>query len=104
MGKVTISVNDVIDIAKSEPGLTPFDLRYLEVLRAAWFTCKVRGSVEFSKRLRAVLSQHAIKRILQQLLSTADYEQLLSTADYERACEAEKKKVAETLIAMSLSS
>lgn len=96
MSKLTISVNDVIDLAKSEPGLTPHALRYLETLRVAWFTRKIKGSNELSKLLRTVISRDTVERILQELVPPSYYEQLQARA-------AEEKVVANILLAMSSS-
>lgn len=88
MSKPTISVNDVIDLAKSEPGLTPHDQRYLEALRAAWFTRKI-GNKDFGRRLKKVISQDIVERIIQSLVPPSYYEQMKARA------------VAHAMIAMS---
>jgi len=91
MSKLTISVNDVIDLAKSEPGLTPHDQRYLEALRAAWFTRKIKGSKDLGKCLKKVISQDTVERILQSLIPPSRYEQMKA------------RVVAHAMIAMSSS-
>jgi|MDSZ01.3.fsa_nt_gb hypothetical protein len=96
MKSLTISVNDVIDVAKSEPGLAPHALRYLETLRAAWFTREIKGSIEFTKLLRSVISPDTVDRILQELVPPSYYKQLQARA-------ADEKLVANTLLAMSSS-
>ena len=68
MSKLTINVNDMIDLVKSEPGLTRHDQQYLEALRAAWFKRQIKGGKHLGRCLRTIISGDAVQRILEKLV------------------------------------
>lgn len=95
MHDLTISVNDVIALAKREVGLTPERLHALDVLRNDWFTRKITSSTALSKRLKKIVRQDTINCIIQELVPRAEYERL-----HARSVE---RQVAKTLLVMSSS-
>ena len=95
MHEFTISVNDVIALAKREVGLTPERVHALDVLRNDWFTRKITSSTELSRRLKQIVRQDTIKCILKELVPCAEYERFR-----HRSVE---RQVARTLLEMSSS-
>ena len=94
MKSLTISVNDVIDVAKSEPRLAPHASRALEPLPAASFTLAIQRRIEFTKLPRSVIS-------IRWTVSSRTGSTFVLQATAARA--ADEKLVANTLLAMSSS-